>query len=64
MTDIEAMRLALEALEAILTPCPPLTHEVGSDGECPACPIEGQARAVITALKAQIEAAEIRTLAQ
>ena len=41
----------LAALEELLTPCPPLTHEVGPDGECPACPVEERARAAIAAAK-------------
>jgi len=64
MNDLETMRLALAALEAILTPCPPLTHEVGSDGECPACPVERQALAAIAALKAHITLLEEKALAE
>lgn len=37
----------LTALEAMLTPCPPGTHVIGPDGECPECDVEKQARAAI-----------------
>jgi len=37
----------VEALRAVLTPCPPGTHNIGPDGECPECPVEVQARAAI-----------------
>lgn len=41
----------LEALEAMLIPCPPGTHEIGPDGVCPTCPVEEQARAAIAQAK-------------
>ena len=46
-------RELLAALEEMLTPCPPGTHEIGPDGECPTCPVEKRARAAITAAKGE-----------
>ena len=49
-------RELMAALEAMLAPCPPGTHEIGPDGECTTCPIEEQARSVIAQAKGETNA--------
>lgn len=44
-----------EALEAVLTPCPPENHIVGADGVCPECNVEKQARAALARYRAEPE---------
>ncbi len=42
-----------EALEAVLTPCPPENHIVGADGVCPECDVEVQARLALDRHRAE-----------
>ena len=57
-SDTALMRRALEALEGLLTPCAAEVHEPSPDGECPTCPVEDQARAVIAALNERLNSQE------